>query len=397
MNTERKINYLVGNSKIERISSVPYNEEVLSFLTDLSSELNNSKYSKEYPDIKTLSFFLRKASLLNLQKKYLNSNSETRLGLGLVFHITPSNMPTNFFYSLIFGLLTGNSNIVKVPSKNFVQVDIICNLIKKLISKKHNGIKNLIKIVKYTNHEKYTKEFSSNCDARIVWGGDKTIKEVRKFEINPRSSELTFSDRYSICLVESEKFLKLNKTKKKLLALKFYNDTFVADQNACSSPHLILWLGKNIKKAKLIFWNLLNDLVKIKYDLTEVASIEKYTELCKKLAIDSNIKNFKTFSSNVYTVNLKSFKNDMSTYRGRWGFFYEQEIKNINSLKKIISKKFQTLTYFGIEKKILKKFIIDNKINGIDRVVPIGQGLDINFFWDGYDINKVLTRVIDIK
>ena len=96
-------------------------------------------------------------------------------------------------------------------------------------------------------------------------------------------------------------------------------------------------------------------------------------------------------------MNLKSFQNDMSTYRGRWGFFYEQEIKNINSLKKIISKKFQTLTYFGIEKKTLKKFIIDNKINGIDRIVPIGQGLDINFFWDGYDINKVLTRVIDIK
>ena len=130
MNKEKKINYLVGNSKIKRISSVPYSKKVLSFLTDLSSELNNSKYSKEYPDIKTLSFFLRKASLLNLQKKYLNSNNETRLGLGLVFHITPSNMPTNFFYSLIFGLLTGNSNIVKVPSKNFVLVDIICNLIK---------------------------------------------------------------------------------------------------------------------------------------------------------------------------------------------------------------------------------------------------------------------------
>ena len=24
----------------------------------------------------------------------------------------------------------------------------------------------------------------------------------------------------------------------------FYNDTFLVDQNACSSPHLIYWVGK---------------------------------------------------------------------------------------------------------------------------------------------------------
>ena len=36
-------------------------------------------------------------------------------------------------------------------------------------------------------------------------------------------------------------------------------------------------------------------------------------------------------------------------------------------------------------------------MNGIDRIVPIGQALDINFYWDGYDINRILTRVIDIK
>ena len=35
----------------------------------------------------------------------------------MIFHITPSNIPTNFAYSFIFGLLTGNSNIVKVPTK----------------------------------------------------------------------------------------------------------------------------------------------------------------------------------------------------------------------------------------------------------------------------------------
>ena len=38
--------------------------------------------------------------------------------LGMIFHITPSNIPTNFAYSMIFGLINGNSNIT-VPSKKF--------------------------------------------------------------------------------------------------------------------------------------------------------------------------------------------------------------------------------------------------------------------------------------
>ena len=41
------------------------------------------------------------------------------MGRGLIFHITPTNVPTNFFYSFIFSLLSGNSNIVKLPTKDF--------------------------------------------------------------------------------------------------------------------------------------------------------------------------------------------------------------------------------------------------------------------------------------
>ena len=79
------------------------------------------------------------------------------------------------------------------------------------------------------------------------------------------------------------------------------------------------------------------------------------------------------------------------------GLFYEINVPNLDTIKRQINNRYQTLTYFGLEKKILKNFIFKNKLNGIDRIVPIGQALDINLFWDGYDINTILTRVIDIK
>ena len=195
---------------------------------------------------------------LRLKNKHHESNS-VRFGLGLLFHITPSNIPTNFAYSLIFGLICGNSNIVKVPSKKFDEIDIICKSINYVLKKKkHNKVKNMISIVRYGDNNQLTKKFSSLCDGRLIWGGDNTIANIKKFDTKPKNIDIPFSDRYSISLINSEKFLRLSKYKSLNLIQNFYNDTYLVDQNACSSPHLILWKGKSDSKARKKFWHNLN-------------------------------------------------------------------------------------------------------------------------------------------
>ena len=103
------------------------------------------------------------------------------------------------------------------------------------------------------------------------------------------------------------------------------------------------------------------------------------------------------FGGSIYIITLKSLNKNIHNLRGKWGFFYEHEISNLNQLKRFINSKYQTLTYFGMNKSVLKNFILKNKFRGIDRIVPIGQALNISLFWDGYDLNKILTRVVDIK
>ncbi len=397
MNNMEKIKFLVGNKKIKKILLSPYDKEVLDFLGDLSKDLNLTKDIKNYPDIKTFAFFCRNKNLIKLKKNFLVSSRDIRLGLGLIFHITPSNIPTNFAYSLIFGLLTGNSNIVKVPSRDFKQIDIISKSINKILSKKYKKVKEMIKIVKYKNNESFTKKISSICDARLIWGGDQSIENIRKYNLNASAIDLTFADRYSLCIIDTKKFLKAKYDNLTRIVERFYNDTYAADQNACSSPHMVLWLGNKSHKAKSKFWEELSKLVEKKYNLTHDAAIEKYTELCKKIINDKNVKSFRTYTNNVYTVVLKNLNGSLDTYRGKWGFFYEYDIKKLEQIKKYINKKFQTLTYFGVEKVDLKDFIIKNKLQGIDRIVPVGQALDIGFYWDGYDINNILTRVVDIR
>ena len=144
----------------------------------------------------------------NLKKKFLSN--EIRLDLGLIFHITPSNIPTNFAYSLIFGLITGNSNIVKVPSQKFEQVQIICKAINKILKNKYKPIRKMISIVRYSNDDNYTKKISSICNARIIWGGDNTIDNIRKFELNQRALDIAFADRYSFCVMSTLEILKIN-------------------------------------------------------------------------------------------------------------------------------------------------------------------------------------------
>ena len=129
----KNINFLVGSPKYSLEPFEPFSNHVLKFLEGLSRELEQLKTIKSYPDLKALSFWCRKNNLLKLKREYFKNTN--KIGLGLIFHITPSNIPTNFIYSLIFGLLSGNSNIVKVPSKNFQQIKIICNVIKKLLKK----------------------------------------------------------------------------------------------------------------------------------------------------------------------------------------------------------------------------------------------------------------------
>ena len=392
----KKIEYLVGNKNLKSISRRPYNDLVCNFICELSKILINHSSCSDYPDIKTLAFWCRKKNIDILKSNF--STNQIRVGLGLVFHITPSNVPTNFAYSLLFGLLTGNSNIIKVPSKKFEQIRIICDCIKKTLrKKKYTKLKENITIVRYSDCVQFTDKISSLCDARLIWGGDKSINEIRKSQLNPRSRDIAFSDRFSLCVIDAKSIIKLDQYGLDRVVEKFYNDTYLVDQNACSSPHLIVWLGDKDSKVRNIFWNQLYKYVLKKYKLPQIASIDKYTKLCEDLINFQNIKKYKKYTNLLHVVTLKKLDFNINQLRGKWGYFYECNLKNLDYLAKFIDRSCQTLTYIGVKKDILKKFVIENNLKGIDRIVPTGQGLSMNFYWDGYDINQTLSRIIDLK
>ena len=125
---------IVGKKNLNKKPLVSFNSLACSFLNELSRELIKDKLAKKYSDVISFAFWCRESNIKNLKEKFYDSN--LRVGLGLVFHITPSNVPVNFAFSFAFGLLTGNANLVKLPTQKFPQIDIICKKIDVVFKKK---------------------------------------------------------------------------------------------------------------------------------------------------------------------------------------------------------------------------------------------------------------------
>ena len=169
------------------------------------------------------------------------------------------------------------------------------------------------------------------------------------------------------------------------------------NQSACNSPHFIFWIGKKNNNFQQKFWNELNEIVKKRFILDKKGAFDKYSNLIENIIIQKNFKNIKRFKNNLYVLDPNKNTKNIENIRGINGIFFQKNINSINDLKKFITKKCQTITYFGITKKQIRSFLLKNNLSGIDRVVPIGKGLNISTIWDGYDVIQSLSRIITIE
>ena len=387
----KNIKIIVGNSNLKDRPYDIFNRNIVLLLNKISKEVLNSNKCKKFPDLISFGFWCRASNIKNIFNHY--SFFKNRMGRGTVLHITPSNVPTNFAYSMVFGLLSGNNNIIRLPSKNFLQVEILCAVLKKLEKKKiyKKSFKKLL-LIKYKSSDKISSELSKNVDARIIWGGDNTINKFKSFITKPRCIDLAFANRFSISLIDSNKVGKLSSRGLSVLARKFYNDTYTMDQFGCSSPNSIFWLGKN-NIAKKRFWFELSKIVNKEYNLDLSAANKKISNLMN-YALEKN-KIYKADINNFKLIKLKNQKLSFDNFENvNFGTFFEIDLPNINYLRKYTSEKLQTVTYYGTDFDKVKKFIIKNQIKGIDRVVPIGRAFDLTPEWDGIDIISTLSRTI---
>ena len=371
----------------------PFDGDVCGFLAALSSAILADRASRLYPDVYTFGFFCRSANLKKMSESY-DGECDKRLGRGLSFHIAPSNVPVNFAYSLAAGLLSGCTCAVRVSEKEFPQTDIICSHISALLKdERFTMLRDRIAVVRYGRDEGINTYFSSLAGVRVIWGGDQTVAEIRRSPLPPRSKEITFADRYSIAVIDPIAYLE--KCDRKRTALDFYNDTYLTDQNACTSPRLIYWLGTKeaSEEAARVFFSELHSLVKEKYTMPEVAAVDKLTAACM-LAADKGGSVREMSDNLVSAVRVEELSADLPDYRCACGSFIEYCGTELAPLREIITEKYQTIAYIGDIGERLESFVTGNGLRGIDRIVPVGRTMDFSLVWDGYDLIREMSRLI---
>ena len=392
------ITYLIGNAEIARaMASVPSREpfdgEIVEFLNEVSKMLMTMGEAKMYPDVVTLGFWIRKSSVLNLKKRFEKKDGNLRMGRGLVFHIAPSNVPVNYAYSLVTGLLTGNANIVRVPSKDFPQVRIINSAVNEALSKFDN-IRAYICLIRYEKKRAINDILSSMADVRVIWGGDHTIAELRESPLAPRAGEVTFADRYSLAVVDSDIYLDIDNKKK--VAENFYNDTYLTDQNACTSPRIVIWLGKHKEEAKEIFWQNLHEVVKEKYVFQPIMGSTTLSSSYLAAAIQSGIKIESHKDNYIIRVKIPNIMDNLMRWKDNSGYFFEYDCEDILELRALCDNAHcQTIGFIGERETLFP--LLKSGIRGVDRIVPIGKTMDFDLIWDGYDLSERLTRSIEVN
>lgn len=389
------VRYLAGGP-IDKVRPLPpYDERICTFLADLSKRLQKDRRAMAYPDVLSFAFFCRKGNIAKLKQEF--EDGRVRMGKGLAFHIAPSNVPVNAAFTYVFGLLAGNANVVRVSTKDFEQVKIICDVMQQMFeSGEYDVIRDMTAFVSYGRDTEVNDALSAKANARIIWGGDMTITEIRKSPIGSRCTELTFADRYSFGILDPEKIAGDSDEEVKRLAENFYNDTYLMDQNACSTPHLILWQNGKSEKAqegKKRFWDAVFVQAQ-KYDLADIKVSDKYVMSCQ-YAIDLDcIQNMEKYENLLYVITLDKIPEDITILRGKFGLFFQYDVEDFGVIADSVTNKVQTCVYYGVAKEEIQKMVQENRLMGIDRIVPVGSSLDIGVIWDGYDIVGQLSRII---
>lgn len=391
-----RITYLVGDA--ETMASMkslparaPFDGEVLDFLNELSRILLAERL--EYSDVVTFAFWIRKASVQSLKDRFLQKDGSIHLGRGTAFHIAPSNVPVNYAYSLTAGLLTGNANIVRLPTRPFPQAELIHEAIDRSLDK-FPALRPYLCLIRYERDRAINDLLSRWADTRIIWGGDATIAELRKSPLSPRAGEITFADRCSLAVIDSDWYLEMADPSR--TAQAFYNDTFLTDQNACTSPRIIIWLGEQRREAKQVFWTSLHELTQNRYELQPVQGVDKLVKSCLLAAAQEGVCLQWEPDCLIYRASVPVLTKELLDFTGHSGFFLEYECEDILELRDLCSDpRCQTVAYLGEKGLLLPLLQLGGK--GIDRIVPVGKTMDFDLIWDGYNLYERLTRTIQTE
>ncbi len=331
---------------------------------------------RQHSELTALGFWLREANLAQQLKRHLPAGQLS--ALGHVLHITPNNVDSMFAYSWCCSLLMGNCNLVRVSQSSNPVKTALLQVIEGLFQRpEFSAIADRNLFVEYPKDSPLSAQLSCLADARVIWGGDDSVRAIRALPAKPATRDIAFGNRWSACLIDGDSLVADSLP---VLAERLWRDVYPHAQQACSSPQVVFWTGAKTMQADL--FAVIDQLAE-----TQPRQLTAANEhLLASQWLLANQQAEQIFRQRVTAIRVTQAQTGLCAD----GFFQIVNLSEKAQLRQYIDEGLQTLSYFGPCPD--PQWI--SSLAKIDRLVPVGQALAFSAVWDGYNLFSELTRQV---
>lgn len=367
---------------------------VLDFWAAVSERLLTDRVRRRHPELISLGFFLRPASLAELLGSIVDPADDVRTPYGVVFQVAPANVDSLFAYSWALSTMAGNANLIRVSQRAGAAARLIIDIAREAFAEADPAIAASQRVVSYPADAEITDVLSAGCDLRVIWGGDEAISEIRRSPVKPWARELTFPDRTSSTVLSAAGWAFADEAARAGLAERFYSDAFWYDQAACSSPQTLFWVGEvgAVEQAQAEFAAVMASEVDRRRPRVAAEMGVHARTAVYALAASGAATRLEFDRPQLTWVELADA--DSAPYR--WlgiGVFPYGRLDRLTDLAGLLSRRQQTVTHFGFADEELAALAEALPPRTVDRIVPVGAALDFSRTWDGYELLREFSMV----
>jgi len=378
---------------------LPFDETAMSFVAELSRTILTTRAFRQFPELMAMAHWFRPTNLRDLKSEFLD-HRRVFVRRGVVFHIAPSNVDSVFVYSWLLSLLCGNANIARLSRRRTGQMQDFFEVAAHLLARpEFRELGDGTLVLSYEHDAAISEQLSAQCDLRVVWGGDRSVAAIRAIPLPALAGELGFANRFSLAVIDAAAVGALDADGLTALAQRFANDAFWFNQQACSSPRSVVWIGKPdvVRLARDHFWaGLARHLARKPLDDQPAEVMDRVSTLFRVAQLHSGAHAETAPGALPSRIVVPDLSDEDRACHGGNGLFIELERERLRDLIPLLRSRDQTIAHFGFTREDWLALVRDFPPHAADRIVPIGQALSFATTWDGVDLLRAFTREVQI-
>jgi Acyl-CoA reductase (LuxC) len=377
----------------------PFEPVAVEFVATLSSRILRSPLVRQHPELAAMAHWFRRANLKSMDNRIRMAERAHRVcARGVVFVLAPSNVEVLFIYVWLLSLLAGNVSIVRVSQKPSTLRDVVLSMVREVAASGPLArALNDSWLITYGHEVTITAQISAVCHARLVWGGDATVAQIRSIPLNPLAVDVGFADRFSFAAFAADRVCADDDATLREVARRFVNDTLWSAQQACSSPRAVVWVGERAQAetARRRFWPLYQSAAGA-FENEPSAVMTRVADLFMLAgagAIDRLGDTLSAFPGRA--VGSSTFAKVRAFHSG-CGMFVEYFVGSAAEISPLMASKDQTLVTYGLGAEAIEGLVALLPNRALDRIVLPGEANDFSTVWDGSDLFELLTRKVSV-